>query len=195
MTHREGKPFYKDGICKGTLLVTPLGDRTEVSVVCRNDKAGVYKGVLHGTKGSISLGHLLPKEQTERLELRLVLSRAQLEPIGTIAWGEALLSYGMTWEQNNFSGWEVKPIPERMFQDPVLAKAARAQKQAWIQKKNGILFLAFPFCQKEFPLLPLFCFAEVKKLDKKLYAVFAFDQDGMPVLEDRRKETEERQNF
>lgn len=192
MTQRAGKPFYKDGICKGTLMVTPLGGRTEISVVCKNDKAGVYKGMLHGTKGSISLGHLLPQEQNERLELRLVLSRAQLEPIGTIAWGEALLSYGMTWEQDSFSGWEVESVPERIFRDPVLVKAARAQKQAWIQKKNGILFLAFPFWQKEFPLLPLFCFAEVKKLNKKLYAVFAFDQEGMPVLEEHRTRADEK---
>jgi hypothetical protein len=187
------KPFYKNGVCEGTLQVTPLGDRTEIFLSCHDDKTGIYKGILYGTDGSIPLGTLLPKSETESMTLRRIFPNTQIEKIGEIQRGEAVLSYAAGQSRDELPGWESESMPERLFRDPVLAEAAKKQKQAWIRKEHDKVLLALPFWQKEFPMLPLFCFAQVQSLAGKLYAVFTLDTGGNPVLRccETKKEMEQ----
>jgi hypothetical protein len=171
-------PFYIRGNREGCLTLEPQGDRSALSIFCNDDEAGIYRGVLYGEKGRLSLGTLIPKDG--KLILHCVLPNHQLESIGAIEKGEAILSYPASSQSTDLPGWRREPTPERLFDDPVLMEAAKRVKHAWIRQENGVLFLALPW-EREFPLLPLFCFAQIMLLEKKRYAVFALDSRGMPV--------------
>ncbi len=172
------RPFYLQGKCEGCLTLEPLRDRTVLSISCKKREEGVYKGVLYGKKGRISVGTLLPND--EMLQLRCILPTAQLEEAGEIERGEAILSFSASERTEYLPGWRKEPTPERLFEDPVLIKAARKLNDAWTRQENGVLFLALPW-KGEFPMLPLFCFARIMNLEGNLYVVFALDAHGMPI--------------
>jgi hypothetical protein len=184
-------PFYIRGNLEGYLALEPRGDRVALSVSCNDDQGGIYRGVLYGEKGRLSLGTLIPKDG--QLMLHCVLPSQTLDPIGTIQKGEAVLSFpasapaspsasvAPSAQGSDLPGWRTEPTPERLFDDPVLMEAAKKERHAWIRQEKGVVFLALPW-EREFPLVPLFCFAQIMRQEEKRYAVFALDSRGMPVV-------------
>ena len=79
--------------------------------------------------------------------------------------------------------WEPAPAPERLFRGDFLRGELRGCRGVLTRKEGEIRYLALPFdCRRPFLLTSLFCFARVRPIGGKAYAVFAFDRAERPVF-------------
>lgn len=166
---------------QGSMTCWEKGNQAEILIRVRNDGRGLYQGWIRGEKGKLQLGTLAP-EQNE-LCLRRNLSMESLKRAG--CW--PIIDGGITLI-HSFSngampqGWRMEENPSRFFQkDPLLREAAGKLKHCMLHRNQEGFSLAVPFGRKmPFGMIPIFCFARVRTLGGKPYAVFLFDKDGCP---------------
>ena len=99
-------------------------------------------------------------------------------PIGRLQWGEIRPAHPA--EPGN---WTPLTAPETRFRDPWLCRELREADGALTRTEAGRRYAAVPYDPaRPFPLTPLFCFARIRRIGSRDYAVFAFDDRGDPTL-------------
>ena len=79
--------------------------------------------------------------------------------------------------------WQAAPDPETLFRAPWLRKRLRGIAGALVRTEEGRLLLALPYDSgRAFPLPTLFCLADIRSINGRMYAVFAFDGEAHPVF-------------
>ena len=162
----------------GQLSIEQNGGFVRCEATRPNDGQGIYKVWLTGGGGTLLLGTLAP----ERGELRLCrrVSRDSLVRAGCwpVNGGRCVLAFPFS-----LGGW-VRESAERRMSDPVLRRSARGLSALVLGDRDGFR-LALPFdSNRPFGLAPAFCFAKVEQVEGRLCAVFSFDGQGRPRMED-----------
>lgn len=147
----------------GTLSLVEKGEKTAVSAQAVCGKKGVYRLVLWGNGGKLSLG--LMEQQGEFLVLhRTILG---IKAVGVPGWAEAELVYAFPREQP-WKECSLRPVGEGSYRFRITEKGYQA---------------AFPYEETEpFPLVDRFCFAAVRQEGGRLWVVYSFDKNFAPVF-------------
>ncbi len=170
-------PVVYAGASAGKVRLTEEGSRVCLEMDCPGNDSGLFRGFLICRGGELPLGVLEPKGQ--RLYLRRLLYRAELERLGAPVRGELRLSFPFRRQE----GWQRVEDPRRFFRRTAFGQGLEAVEDALWCEARGLRYLALPFdCRRPFLLSCLFCFARIHEIGGRSYAVFAFDQEENPVM-------------
>ena len=171
----ERVKLYCGGVCRGEIVLTPEGSRTDVWAVMEDPGDGLYRAVLCGGNGEILLGVLAPEKTT--LELKKKLYSRDVSGLGQPLRGEARCSFRF-----RESGWQETRYPAQLFQEAFLQDRLRSFDSAWWRRDGDLLYLALPLAENgPFPLESLFCLARLEPVEGAICAVYAFRKDE-PVM-------------
>lgn len=170
-------PLIYAGKTIGELSTEQEGLYTWFSVSCHPPEDGVWCAWALGEKGELRLGVLEPSGGQFAICRRF--SGHQTEPLGTLLRGE-LRPVG---ERQKEAGWEPLLHPEQQFKTPWLCEQLRSCRGVLTRREGERRLLAFPWERGcPFPLVPLFCFAELACINGKSRLLFAFDREERPVF-------------
>ena len=172
---------------QGKLTCRQTGDRAELTMELPATGQGLYRGYALGKGGQADLGTLLPEGGRLRLCRTLSLDHLRRQGCWPVTGGRAELTYAFSGGQGAgaLRGWKRVDRPADLFpQDPVLARAAEAAGPCLFRRReDGGFSLAYPWApRRPFPLAPVFCLGQVKKLTGQGQVVFLFTQAGRPVV-------------
>lgn len=161
----------------GRICVEREGTQVRLTAVRPDDGRGLYRAVLHGTRGNLPLGTLAPEGGILRLVRRVPLSALEQAGCWPVTGGEIVLSFLF-----NDTVWTAEEHPERLFSDPILRRAVTGRRFLLRRREGGFTLAArFDPCAP-FPIAPLFCFARIACVMGERSALFEFDADGSPVF-------------
>jgi len=144
------------------------------SVHCSLPEPGLWCAWAVGERGELRLGILEPCGEEAFLCRRF--SERMTAPLGRLLRGE--LRPVTKTEREVWS-----PLRENSFRTSWLRQQMQHTSGAMICTEHEMRYLAFPYEPKQpFPLIPWFCFAEVRKIHGRQYAVFAFDREEQPLF-------------
>ncbi len=171
-------PVYCEGARAGRLRLAEAGEQRLVAemAVGRDDR-GLFRGFLICRRGEVPLGVLEPRGG--ELRLRRMLLRRELEQLGEPVEGQMRLSFAFREE----GGWRPLEQPGDFFtRPPFQGRLEGGEGLLWRRAGEG-KWLAVPYrADRPFPLTDLFCFARIRTISGRAYAVFAFDGRERPVL-------------
>ena len=160
--------FAENGVHAGKLLCSQEGlyIQMEARTDCRWD--GICRAYLKGEYGEQLLGVLEPEGQG--MVCRKRFARPQLQHLG------------------NWQGAVVRRTGERGWQ-PYCGEVAGnwgkrlTREGALLRRQGNLLLVALPYpAGGEFPFAELFCLAEIFAIGGQRYVVYAFSEEGKPVL-------------
>lgn len=166
----------------GTLSCHENGSRADIVIRVRNDGRGLFKAWIRGESGKLDLGTLIP-EQNE-LRLRRSVPIENLKQVGCWPIIEAGLNLIHRFNTGGLpQGWREEGNPARLFpNDEILRESAEKLKGCLYCIRQDGFHLAVPYgTRRPFELIPIFCFAQIRTLGGKQYAVFPFDKQGSPI--------------
>lgn len=171
---------------RGCLTFREEGPRAVLEAVLPEDGKGIYKAYLIGSQGRVLLGTLMPEGGALRLRRMLSLDELKRKGVWPPQGAEVDLAFsakGAEQAERYPEGWIGEPDPARLMGDALLARTASHMAGALLQRTVCGFYLAVPWSkQRPFPLSPVFCFAHIKRLDGRNYAVFAFNGEGQPIF-------------
>ena len=151
-------PLLWDGRPVGELVTEQEALYTWFEARCRPPGEGLWCGWAVGDLGELRLGILEPRGDQASIRRR----PARLSEPGE---------------------WKSPARPEDLFGSSWLKAQLRAIPGALIRAEGGRQYAALPYDPaRPFPLERLFCFARVRRIGGRDYAVFAFDTQGRPVF-------------
>lgn len=169
-------PLLWDGRSAGELTVEREALYTWFDARCRLPGEGLWCAWAVGEQNSLRLGVLEPGGETASIRRRF--SARMTEPLGRLLRGEIRPA-----AEEDRGTWRAAPEVESLFQAPWLRTRLRGMGGALVRGGEGRMYLALPYDSgKSFPLPTLFCFASIRSIDGRRYAVFAFDRDEQPVF-------------
>ena len=169
-------PLLMDGRPAGELTVEREALYTWFDARCRLPGEGLWCAWAVGREGSLRLGVLEPSGQEAVIRRRF--SMRMTEPLGQLVRGGVRPAAAEDRES-----WQAAPDPETLFRAPWLRKRLRGIAGALVRTGEGRLLLALPYDSgRAFPLPTLFCLADIRSVNGRTYAVFAFDGEGHPVF-------------
>lgn len=170
-------PLLLDGRAAGELSVERESLYTWFDARCRlPEKEGLWCAWAVGEGVSLRLGVLEPLGQEAVIRRRF--SMRMTEPLGRLLRGEVRPA-----AEEEKETWQSAPDPEALFRAPWLRKRLQDISGALVRTGGGRRFLALPYDSgKSFPLSTLFCFASIRSINGKRYAVFIFDGEERPVF-------------
>ncbi len=170
-------PLLLDGRAEGELTVEREALYTWFNARCRlPEEGGLWCAWAVGQAGSLRLGVLEPVGQEAVIRRRF--SMRMTEPLGRLVRGEVRPAAAEDRES-----WQAAPAPETLFRASWLRKRLRGIAGALVRTEEGRLLLALPYDSgRAFPLPTLFCLADIRSINGRTYAVFAFDSEGHPVF-------------
>ena len=166
----------------GYLNCKTIGDRAEFFMEVAGQDLGLSRGCLLGKTGHLDLGTLIPEGGKLRLRRSLPLAKLRQHNCWPVTGARVVLSHPFSQAPN---GWQRLPPHSVLFpQDPLLAQALQTASGGLIcRRQNGTFRLALPFFTRcPFPLVPLFCFAQIQTLSSQSYAIFSLSDSGQPLL-------------
>ena len=166
-------PVLLEGEQVGTAAVVEEGERLAVSLDCREDNRGLFRGYLICPEGEIPLGVLEPRGR--RLWLQRRLLREEIRPLGRPQGIRLRMSFafGGEWQDLREPSWFSQAAGEDLSETKGLL---------WRQEGSR-RFLALPYDPgRPFPLVRLFCLARIQTVGSRRYAVYGFDSSGRPLL-------------
>ena len=159
------------------MTVWEEGQLVRMQASRHDDGRGLYKVWIRGKSGQLLLGTLAPEHDGLRLYRRL--SRSQLERSGCwpVTGGETVLAFSFERSQ-----WLRETHPDRLVKDVVLRRTLNG-KSVLMKRQEGGFCLAVPFePSRPFLLNPLFCLAEIRRVEGKTHAGFCFNEEGNPLM-------------
>ena len=167
-------PLCWCGKSRGELTTEQEALYLRFSVRCSLPEPGLWCVWAVGERGELRLGILEPCGEEAFLCRRF--SQRMTAPLGRLLRGELRPVIKPVQE-----GWS--PLRENPFQTPWLRKQLQHMSGALTCAEHEKRYLALPYEPKQpFPLVPLFCFAEVRNIRGRQYVVFAFDREEFPVF-------------
>ena len=169
-------PLLWDGRPVGELVTEQEALYTWFEARCRPPGEGLWCGWAVGDLGELRLGILEPRG--DQASIRRRFSGRLTGPIGRLRWGEVRPA-----RLSEPGEWKSPARPEDLFGSSWLKAQLRAIPGALIRAEGGRQYAALPYDPaRPFPLERLFCFARVRRIGGRDYAVFAFDTQGRPVF-------------
>lgn len=165
----ERVKLYLNGICRGEILLCPEGSRVEVRAVMEDPGDGLYRAVLRGGNGEVTVGVLAP-EGGRMLEARRMLYQRDVDGLGGALRGEARCSFLF-----QAPCWKETSCPAALFQAAFWGSRLQTLELGWWRREEDRLYLALPLAEDQpFPLETLFCLARVEQVEGRLCAVYTF---------------------
>lgn len=167
----------------GLLEIREDGARAQLSVRRGLDGAGLYKVWIQGGQGELLLGTLTPEGQYLRLERTMSKSALAQAGCWPVTGGRTALVFSFLDQEalQPQPSWRWEHRPGGRLGDPVLRESAASWGPMLIRESQHGFELAAPLDpERPFPMTPLFCFAQVLRVDGQLHAAFAFDLQGNP---------------
>ena len=173
-------PLLWEGRAAGELAVQRDEGSTWFSVRCRPPASGLWCAWAVGESGELRLGLLAP--EGEGLSLRRRFSQRMTQPAGRLLRGE--LRPAGKGAGDRPPAWESVSQPDALFSAPPWPQdRLRGISGALCRREERRLLLALPWDHaKPFPLVPLFCFAQIRTIEGKTYAVYCFGPNGEPLF-------------
>ncbi len=169
-------PLLENGVPVGELTTEQEMLYTWFEARCPRPGDGLWCAWIVGDLGELRLGVLEPCGGQAAIRRRF--SGRLTAPIGRLQWGEIRPAHPA--EPGN---WTPLTAPETRFRDPWLCRELREADGALTRTEAGRRYAAVPYDPaRPFPLTPLFCFARIRRIGSRDYAVFAFDDRGDPTL-------------
>ncbi len=170
--------LYCRGVCCGEVTLQERGERVEICAQMQDPGDGLYRAVLEGECGELSLGVMEPKAGA--LILRRRPARSEMSRLGAVR----RVRVGCAFPFGKKRIWNKTMQPTELFRDDFFHQRLSGQPYAWWRQEQGILTMAFPWKSDiAFPLDALFCFARVERIEEELCVVFAFDTQERPILQ------------
>lgn len=166
-------PVWLEDEQVGTGAVVEEGERLAISIDCREDDRGLFRGYLVCPEGEIPLGVLEPRGR--RLWLQRRLLREEVRPLGRPQGIRLRMSFafGGAWQDLKEPG---------LFSEAVGEDLSQTEGLLWRQEGER-RYLALPYDPgRPFPLVRLFCLARIQNIGGRRYAVYGFDGDDRPLL-------------
>lgn len=167
---------------QGSVTVRQEGERAVFQAIARPGGEGFCKAWLRGERGRVLLGTLIPEGGA--LRLRRTMPVAQLRSQG--AWppvGAEVVRTGASSREPAPRGWQWTDCPGRLMKDPLLERTLHRVSRCLIRREEEGFCLAFPReGEAPFPIPPLFCLSEPRKLAGRWYDIFWFSGEGTPQL-------------
>lgn len=169
-------PIVLDGKAVGELQVTQEGLYTSFAAACCLPPQKLFRLFAVGEGGELRLG--IPEPAGAQYALRRSLTARETASAGRLLRGEL-----RPCADQEECGWSPAAFPERLFRSAFLRERLHGMTGALTRQEKEIRSLALPFDNRSpFPLTPLFCFASVRRINGKAYAVFSFDREEYPVF-------------
>ena len=167
---------YCGGRCVGEVELRDVGGRTEIIGAAENPGDGLYRAVLIGWGGELPLGVM--ESANDRLILRRRPETAAVARLGLIDRVEMVCSFPF----RKKTVWSETQTPGNLFRDVFLRQQLEKIRRALWRRAGGTTTLAMPLRDGEpFPLMALFCFARIERVEGERCAVFCFDEREEPV--------------
>ena len=167
---------YCRGKCCGEAIMREDGARVEICVQTDDPGDGLYRAILEGERGQMSLGVMEP--ENGRLTLRRRPERCEVERLGTMR----CVRVGCAFVFGQKTAWNETNEPSSLLCSEFLRSRLTVHRAWWRRGSEG-LALALPMRgDAPFPLETLFCFACVERVEGELCAVYCFDADENPVV-------------
>lgn len=130
---------------------------------------GLYRAFLQGPAGELLLGVLEPAGAELRL-CRRFYSR-DVAALGTPLRGESRRSFAFEGGDH----WRETVCPMELFREEFLRRRLKTIRRAWWRREGERLILALPLERgRPFPLEALFCLAQIRRVEGRTCAVYAF---------------------
>lgn len=166
----ENCKLYLDGNCRGEVTFTDQGSCTEVRAAIEDPGDGLYRAFLQGPGGELRLGVLEPCGSGTLALCRRLYTR-DIRCLGMPMSGEVRRSFPM----GAASPWRETVCPRDLFRSDFLRSRLERQGRAWWRREGERLYLAIPLERGwPFPLEALFCLAQIRQVEGRVCAVFAF---------------------
>jgi hypothetical protein len=177
---------YTFSLENGTMSCYENGNRADLVIRVRNEGRGLLKAWIRGENGKIELGTLMPEQNELRLRRSIPIEKLKQAGCWPIQDGGVNLIHAFS-RGGLPQGWREEEKPERLFShDPILREAARKLKGCLYYVGQEGFHLAVPYGNRRpFGLIPIFCFAQIRTLAGKQYAVFSFNQEGAPRRQEK----------
>lgn len=169
-------PLYCRGKSCGAATLRESEGRLEICGDMPDPGDGLYRAVLVGERGELSLGVMEPKDGA--LVLRRKPALCDIARIGAVK----CVRTGCSFSFHKKSPWNQTSCPAELFRDSFLRDRLTMQSCGWWRRGQNRLTLALPLrSDAPFPLEALFCFARAEQVEGELCAVFAFDENETPI--------------
>ena len=173
----ERVEVYCRGNCCGEAAMRDDGARVEICVQIDDPGDGLYRAVLEGERGLLSLGVMEPANG--HLTLRRRPERCEVDRIGAVR----CVRVGCAFAFGQKKTWNETNEPSSLLRGEFLRSRLTPQRAWWRRGSDG-LTLALPLRgDAPFPLETLFCFARVERVEGELCAVYCFDADENPIAQ------------
>lgn len=167
----------------GAVTVRQEGENAVCQVIRTVDSGGLYKAWLHGVGGKTLLGTLIPEGGALRLRRVLEIAALERQGVWPPAGAEVVLAYPFASDSPPPADWCWTDCPQRLIGDPMVSQSLHGIKRALLKRDVEGFLLAFPWSRHEpFPIPPLFCLAQIKKMSGKRYVIYRFSRRGCPEL-------------
>ena len=159
----------------GIVKLEERGGWTEISMACRRDDRGLFRGFLRCAGAEVPLGVLVPEGGTMTAARRV--ASAELAAMGSPLRGESRMSFPFT---RGSDGW--LPVTDGFFHRRFLGTLQRTEGALWRPMEDGRQ-LALPWdCGVPFPLMELLCFVRVAEIRRSLFGLILFDGGELPRM-------------
>ena len=169
------KVYCRGEYC-GEATVREDGVRVEICAEIRDPGDGLYRAVLTGERGELSLGVMEP--QDGMLTLRRRPERCEVARVGE----GRCIRVGCAFPFGKKSVWTRTDEPVQLVRDDFLRDRLARQSYAWWRRSGEEILMALPLrADAPFPMESMFCLACVERVEGELCVVYAFDENGVPV--------------
>ena len=168
-------PLLWQGKSAGELTVTEEGLYTCFDCACRLPGEGIWCAWAVGADGQLRLGVLEPEGRRGRIRRRF--SRQMTAPLGKLLRGEVRPA------AEGAEDWAPLDMGKEPLRTPWLQKALAGTAGVLTRREGERRWLAVPWdCGKPFPLVPMVCFASLRRIRARDYAVFLLHGQERPQL-------------
>jgi hypothetical protein len=163
------------------------GPRVRIIAEHPDDQTGLYKAYLQGAAGRVLMGTLMPEQGKLRIARTFSIDSLRRDGVWPLESVEIVLSFPAPPTKTDIpNGWSrVENLPSLMS-DGILKQCANLIKNALVHHQSNGFLIAIPF-YGAFEFAPLFCFAVVETMEGRDYAIFSFDEKGIPKFPHKSK--------
>ena len=169
-------PLMQGGVSVGELITEQEALYTWFEARCRLPGEGLWCAWAVGDRGELRLGVLEPCG--DRATIRRRFSARLTAPLGKLRQGEIRPAHPPEPEDwTPLERWAVRP------RSPWRREQLHLVSGVLVREEQGRRELAVPYdVGRPFPLTALFCFAHIRRIHGRSYAIFAFNGEERPVF-------------